>query len=299
MNKNVVDKKSVQKTSSSFESITDTDKLVKYLDDSSNRLRNADSLHHYTTLSRAIQIIKSGYWHLGTAEFMNDRVEYELGHSQYWKNLFFCSFMSDVKESIAMWSMYSQPWKDGVKISIPKKTVMKWIKDINEIVEISTETYQPTGRTIPVNDESIDNSAKLWISAVAYSSTESDEQSRDHHIITWNTVENRNFINPATIPELTGYIKDRAWSYEKEIRIKAKVSNEKNIGRVAIPLSHELVHSIKITAGPLFEGDLQDKIEKEIGSSIKSDQLEKSLFWRKLQIKSICSDCPNNKGKAV
>lgn len=296
MDKKIADKTTMQKSSSSFESITETDKLLRYLDDSSNRLKNTEFLHHYTTLSKAIQIIKSRYWHLGTAKSMNDKVEYENGDLQHWNNLFFCSFMSDVKESIAMWSMYSQPWMQGVKLFIPKKSIIKWIKDINELVEISTVTYQPTGITIPVNDKSINNGARLWISAVAYLNAESVEQSGDFHKITWSTVGNRNFINPSTIPELTGYIKDMAWSYEKEIRIKAELNNTNGIERVAIPLSDEIIDSIIITAGPLFEGDLQDEIEKEIDYSFK---LEKSLFWRKLQIKSICSDCPNNKGNII
>lgn len=74
------------------------------------------------------------------------------------------------------------------------------------------------------------------------------------------------------------------------------MNNTNGIERVAIPLSDEIIDSIIITAGPLFEGDLQDEIEKEIDYSFK---LEKSLFWRKLQIKSICSDCPNNKGNII
>lgn len=296
MDNKIVDKKATQKSSSSFESITETDKLLKYLDDSSSRLKNTEFLHHYTTLSKALQIIKSGYWHLGSAKSMNDKVEYEHGDLQHWDNLFFCSFMSDVKESIAMWSMYSQPWMQGVKLSIPKKMFIKWIKEIEELVEISTVTYQPTEIIIPVKNESINNSAKLWISAVAYSNAENVKQSGIRHRLTWSTAENRNFTKPLTIPELTGYIKDMAWSYEKEIRIKAELNNTNGIERVAIPLSDEIIKSMIITAGPLFEGDLQEEIKKEIDCSFK---LEKSLFWRKLQIKSICSDCPNNKDNAI
>lgn len=107
--------------------------------------------------------------------------------------------------------------------------------------------------------------------------------------MTWSNVENRNFSNPASVPELTGYIKDMAWSYEKEIRIKAEFNNTNGIERVAIPLSEEVLGSIRITAGPLYEGDIEHDIKRETRGSFDTDT---SLFWKKLRIKTNCSECP-------
>ena len=45
---------------------------------------------------------------------MNDQLEFSNGDKERWKNIFFASFMMDMKESIGMWSMYSQPWESGV-----------------------------------------------------------------------------------------------------------------------------------------------------------------------------------------
>ncbi len=106
-----------------FSEITTPMELVSYLDDATSRLKNTKYLYHYTTLSNAIAIFKSKRWHLCNAQGMNDLKEYKNGDSECWKNIFFTSFMSDVKESIGMWSMYSLPWAEGVKIAIPKKRV--------------------------------------------------------------------------------------------------------------------------------------------------------------------------------
>ena len=71
---------------------------------------------------------------------------------------------------------------------------------------------------------------------------------------------------------MTGYIKDMAWSYEKEIRIKAEFENIGNIKRVAIPLIDEVIDAMTITASPLFEGDLHTELEREIARKIKTGE---------------------------
>lgn len=136
------DEKVTSKPSASFESITKADKLISYLDDSTNRFKSSEWIHHYTSFKDAVNILNSGYLYLSTAKSMNDRDEYKHGDRQYWNNLFFSSFMSDVKESIGMWSMYSQPWEQGVKLSIPKKRLSNGSKK-----QRRSQKY----RQIPVN----------------------------------------------------------------------------------------------------------------------------------------------------
>ena len=43
--------------------------------------------------------------------------------------------MMEDDESIGMWSMYAQPWRDGIKISIPKDILKKWVSEVDEIIE--------------------------------------------------------------------------------------------------------------------------------------------------------------------
>ena len=106
-----------------FQDIETPEELKRYLDDSMRRLDNTPYLHHYTNVSRVVDMIRSGTWHLGNAEGMNDNLEYKNGDAPRWRNLFFSCFMCEDKESIGMWSMYAQPWEKGVKISIPKVAV--------------------------------------------------------------------------------------------------------------------------------------------------------------------------------
>ena len=267
-----------------FSNINTSEELKLYLDDMTNRLKNSPYLYHYTTISNVVKMIKGKTWHLGNAAGMNDNLEYKNGDSQRWNNLFFSCFMGEDKESIGMWSMYAQPWEKGVKIALPKEVIRKWIRETKEILEISTSNYQPTGHAITIGE----NGARLKLSSVAYCNADSLQETKAKEKLMWSTATNTNIKDAVRIPELTGYIKDMAWSYEKEIRIKADFDNIGNIKRVAIPLTDEVMDAMTITASPLFEGDLHAELEREIARQIKTG---KSIFTNRLNIRTICQEC--------
>ena len=267
-----------------FSNINTSEELKLYLDDMTNRLKNSPYLYHYTTISNVVKMIKGKTWHLGNAAGMNDHLEYKNGDSHRWNNLFFSCFMGEDKENIGMWSMYAQPWEKGVKIALPKEVIRKWIRETKEILEISTSNYQPTGQAIAIGE----NGARLKLSSVAYCNADSLQETKAKEKLMWSTATNTNIKDAVRIPELTGYIKDMAWSYEKEIRIKAEFDNIGNIKRVAIPLIDEVIDAMTITASPLFEGDLRAELEREIAQQIKTG---KSIFTNRLNIRTICQEC--------
>jgi hypothetical protein len=125
--------------------------------------------------------------------------------------------------------MYSQPWKDGVKIAIPKRTMFQWMRNIDEIFEISKNNYQPTGRKIK-----IEQASQLRLSCVAYSNSSSLESVGSEELVTWSNQYNRNVKGTISTPCLTGYVKDKAWDYEKEVRLKAEFDNTNGFRHVAV-----------------------------------------------------------------
>lgn len=267
-----------------FKEIKTVDGLKMYLDDKNKRTKNSPFLYHYTTFSNFVKIIQGRTWHLGNASGMNDRLEYDNGDLNRWQNLFFSCFMCEDKESIGMWSMYAQPWENGVKIALPREYVLEWVKNVEEIQEISTKDYKPNGNKIHIGK----GGASLRLSSVAYCNTDSLQKIGAEEKVKWSNQTNTNFKNIAKIPELTGYIKDMAWSYEKEIRIKVELDYNTHIERVAIPIPEEVISNMIITASPLFKGDFEEKIKQEIPYSIK---IERSIFTGKLNIKTICQEC--------
>lgn len=270
----------------SFAEIETIKDLIAYLDDK-ERLNNRDYLYHYTTIQNAIAIFKSKTWHLGNPRNMNDMVEYNNGDSKRWENIFFASFMTENKESIAMWSMYSQPWKDGVKITIPKAIMKIWVDNINEILEVSSKDHKVTKRSIPVNEKNI-----VHLSSVAYSNIVDGDSENKSRTLTWSNKTNTQILDITCSSELTGYIKDSAWDYEKEIRLKAEFENTFGFERVAVRVPDNVLDKMIISSGPLFEGDLSRRIAYEIKRDI---QMGKSFFTKKLNIKPICDDCQYKK----
>lgn len=100
---------------------------------------------------------------------------------------------------------------------------------------------------------------------------------------------NDNFFGILQRSELTGYIKDEAWSYEKEMRIKCQIDNiGGDIKKISIPIPEYIIDDIVITAGPLFKGNLQEKLREEISRTI---ECKTSKFHKKLNIDSRCSRC--------
>ena len=48
---------------------------------------------------------------------------------------------TDVKENIGMWSMYAQPWEEGVLVRLHKKVVKEWIRNIDKILAFNKDNY--------------------------------------------------------------------------------------------------------------------------------------------------------------
>lgn len=271
----------VEKRETIFSKITSVDDMIAYLDDDSSRLENREYFYHYTKIDNVVKTFISKKWHLGNAQSMNDKLEYSNGDKERWNNIFFASFMTDAKESIGMWSMYAQPWKDGVSIAIPRKEVRKWIKSVTEIEEISCSDFKPTGKKVIIDN----NSNRLLLSSVAYTNCDNPETDEK---ITWSSATNTLIRNASHIPELTGYIKDSAWDYEREIRIKAVLSEGHGFQRVAINVPDNIFNSMTITAGPLFEGNLEKRLMDKINRQVKANN---SLFHNRLSISNACNDC--------
>lgn len=91
---------------------------------------------------------------------------------------------------------------------------------------------------------------------------------------------------------MIGYIKDSAWDYEREIRIKAILPEGHGFSRVAIDVPDNLFDSITLISGPMFEGKLDDRLKEEIKKRVK---ISKSLFADRLKIDNPCSKCPSKK----
>ena len=268
-----------------FESIQTTQDLIAYLD-SLDRLKNRHNLYHYTTISSVVGIYRDEKWYLGRAKGMNDRFEYENGDSYQWNKIYFSSFMTESKESLGMWSMYSQPWEQGVKVAIPINQARRWIKETEKLFEVPQEIE---GGSFTKYLSIVDSAWTINFSSVTYSDEFSRDDAKEPVRLTWSNQENTHFQHLAKYPELTGYVKDKAWDYEKEVRLKVTFKEKQRFQKIAVPVPKYILDSIIISAGPLFKGNLEQELQRAIYREYLTD---KSLFTGRLQnIKEKCDNC--------
>ncbi len=85
------------------------------------------------------------------------------------------------------------------------------------------------------------------------------------------------------MPELAGYIKDSAWSYEKEMRLRVDLPESYSGNAVYLKLPKEFLDQIKVMTGPQFKGPRPE--------NYLSSQFTDKLKWIP------CGDCPKYKSK--
>lgn len=260
-----------------FKKIKNANELISYLCNINDRLKKTSSLCQYTSLKAVINIISNGYWYLGSPKNMNDGLELQRGLNTR-DDIFFSSFMAEQKESIAMWSMYAQPWEDGVMISIPAKEFKRWIKDIKKVYSADPKTKNPDKNTFVYTDK-----AKIFVARVAYTNQGKHGEIEN---ITCGRAQN-DILKSIYDSSLIGYIKDDAWSYEQEVRLRVDLGTDIHYTGVAIDVPDYVIDSMVITKGPRFNGDLMERLKTEINRVIRT---ESSLFFDKLKY-TPCDGC--------
>ncbi|XME01961.1 DUF2971 domain-containing protein [Lachnospiraceae bacterium C1.1] len=238
-----------------FDKIDNPIKLIQFLTDKNKIIRIPDKfVSHYTSFNNLKNILSSKKWYVGNPQKMNDGLEYKANAMDF-KNLFFASFSLETGENIAMWSMYGQPWENGVKISIPKKIFLKWKDQISKIYSVNSET-----NSIKPGIEIATNNFKSSICRVAYFDRDDDDNVKQ---LTCGHSTNLIFKDIDS-KKLAGYIKESAWGYEKEIRLRIDISPNISCDKVAVDIPEEIIKNIIVTTGPRFSGEINKKIIPDV-----------------------------------
>lgn len=255
-----------------FSEITKPEEMLSFLQDM-DRIQS-DYVYQYTRLEAVERIFEGRRWKLNKPENMNDRYEYDK-FDGYWHGRYFSCFMDTKNESVAMWTMYGQPWEDGIRIGIPRRKFKEWIREANNIED---DTHAQL------------TNAKIHFASVLYVTENPSEG-----IILGNNTKNTSFIPYDNKDKMAGYVKDKAWDYEKEVRVHVTASDYYG-DSVYVPIPESLINSIVITTGPRFnETRNLQKLYKIVGSKIR---IEHSKFRGKLHW-VYCDDCGKDKKRSI
>lgn len=182
----------------SFASLKNPEELKEYL---SNVLKyhQPKAYFHYTKLSTVIKIYETGTFKAAQVKNMNDRLEKDFASDC--KEYFTC-LMGSIVENFGMWAMYG-----GIG------THLFSTETANEDIYVKIKIPSDKLKEFIIHNESI------GMRAIAYTNFNSQiKKNKKPSLIKCGSCENKEKINIFD-KELQGFIKDNAWSYEKEIRL--------------------------------------------------------------------------------
>ena len=284
-----------KKDTKKFEEIIGKTELIPYLENRFKRIDGKKMLHQYTNIGAAINIIKSHEFYLGAPSNMNDVLEYKNFASKNWDDLFFTCFMENEAESIAMWSQYAQPWDDGIRLSISAEKVKEWLNSITVINSANPITKETDGLFRLENSRFIKS-----IHMVAYTNEDDINDTKEKLTISVGNAKNDKLEKLNGEEKLCGYDKNVAWSYEKEIRFRIQIENEKDntssnkIRGIRIAIPDDVIKSIVIMKGPRVQEDSEEW--KKLIELLNKEGLNhptESIFKGKLQ-NMACDRCKPN-----
>ena len=225
-----------QKIRKTLEDIKDTDSLIEYL---KYPYYGFSSAYHYTSLEALYKIFKYKTLRFSRMSAMNDSFERELFCDN--KDFFFClsKGKEDIFENFGMWSMYGKlnnsktnnPTKIGVKIYFSKENLLRLLAENKEIIPHSVAYANII--------ENYENPKNLKVRVGSHTANISDFDIKKH----------------------SGFLKDTAWKYENELRLRIPCTTERLTDKTKdIPISEGILGSLKIYPSPIYDCDTCKKI---------------------------------------
>lgn len=249
-----------------IESLRNSTEVKAFLENNYDN-RSWSNAFHYTSLYNLYQIFEGHSIKFTQLSQANDVLEWEIARKT--EQYFFCLSRGKKKnfDNFGMWAMYGH-LKDkiqkeslenyvkqiGVKLSFPKKELINFVKENQLSMRIIG--YTPF---LDVEDNKIS-------------------------IGSYKTKER------IPISQLAGFVKDRSWNYEKELRIcidNKKALESMDDGKVLIPLG-DLLNHITVFPSPLYSVEECQKLFNALckgNDNIPKPNFEENLYYKKFKEK--------------
>jgi len=260
-----------------FSQINSADQLFSFLESKRHKF-----YHHFTSIKSLNAILTGRQWLLSPAQRMNDLHEYsEKGSLQKWKRIVSTCFSFGDEDNMAMWAMYGLPRDQGVKITIPGKTLREWfstLQDPNWQCEKNVECVSLHDIVYYDGYVGRNDSHLLWARGKCKAMKDGD-------------------TDVAKAERFTGYVKNSAWKFESETRLMI-VLKEDYCKSFFIPIPESVLTSFKICLGPMV-AEAAKQVLPKILKGVRSKKLRSSVsenfrscfFQNRVHLKHICDYC--------
>lgn len=293
------------------EMLSDMKELVKSLDEVKSiaeltsflesKGENHRNYYHYTNKTGLIGMLKSRKLHLSRGDQMNDKQELTKGDIQTWEKIYLASFNYGEEENMAMWGLYGVPHEDAIRITIPGKMIREWINSVKRIYSVESNSLGEFSYLEIPEFERIKLTDVIYVTGKRYDVTDfSLRRSRDRIVVKRDG--SLAYVSDSTA--MTGYIKNAAWSYENEVRIRVETREDDCGNKVAIDIPDEVIKSFELLFGPGYQGDEQYRsngFESVDSYSSKNNNVrngilkhEYSVFKNLVNYREKCWFCEND-----
>lgn len=203
---------------------------------------------HYTTLDALLAILKTGTLRLTRCDspLFDDTLEQKrFGDKDVQSRLFFACFSHERAESAAMWGLYCPPTYKAVRVVFHRYDFQSLISK-----------YQQQCNWIPGAMRGYPKFSDIVYAGCFGSKVENN--------LSWNAcweevrTENINdFDSKKYWRQITGYVKDYEWCFEKETRlyVKMKQPTDETHFDIVFPLARMNAYTVEITLSPWADED--------------------------------------------
>lgn len=258
-------------------------------------VNNYEFIFHYTKLNSLIGMLKNHKLHFTSTKSTNDLQESIDSNSAHRNNLYIVSFTSNMRESLAMWHVYGNPFEKSVRLRFKTSLIKQMINQSSGApcysIDIDKErnTYHEIGcikslRLIDVSYVTIKNK---------------DASFRKNRYLSYNLNFEKDYSTNLRNDDFVGFFKNKGWDYEKETRLLLEIEsnsssqNHDHIEKIAIDAPN-IFSDMCIRCSPCFDkGDLKKEpcMEGFFSDNRFKMRLQNSRYLWKVHFQDKCSLC--------
>lgn len=254
------------------------DEMISFLKEKG---QNHEFYYHYTTWDSVTKIFENNTFLLTRSNSLNINDQHEAlmkGSWEEWSKIYIGSFAFGSSEIMAMWGLYGLPWQDAVRLAIPKEKMNQWVNSIKEIKLFEN------GNTVDFQD-----GFDVGLNDIVYVSGKrgADTLQLTHYGRSITTSDTYPLYGIDTNEKMTGYIKNYAWQYENEVRLRIRLAHPTGYEKICVEIPRDVINSITITTGPYFKR----KDEELFLQLMDENRIVESGFKDLVKYKELCDMC--------
>jgi hypothetical protein len=248
--------------------------------------------HHFTSFSMLEKKLKGKSWMFTPGKNKNDYHEYdEKSNPGIRDNILSTSFSWGDEDNMAMWSMYCDPREDAVRISFNEDAMIRWYEVLRKKLKRPCDTVSQWFQTYDQTEEDQDSPVPVsektmgavFLHDIVYFLGNQNDSPQNK--LCWGGIEqpapNSPLVNAIRyIREMTGFVKNSAWSYEQESRLSIYF-NRKPVNSYLLEFDKKdweyILCNSQISFGPWTPLFRFEEKKREVLSWIDNPEIRKQL----------------------